>query len=116
MALKEYVLEQKEYLTNMRQYFHAHPEVSLQEYHTCEKIEEELNLAGIPHRREGETGVYAWIDGKKETADQKKASRIAALRADIDALAMEDLKTVSYRSSTLVCAMPAAMMPMRLPF
>ncbi len=99
MALKEYVLEQKEYLTNMRQYFHAHPEVSLQEYHTCEKIEEELNLAGIPHRRVGETGVYAWIDGKKETADQKKASRIAALRADIDALAMEDLKTVSYRSS-----------------
>ncbi len=99
MVLKEYVLEQKEYLTNMRQYFHAHPEVSLQEYHTCEKIEEELNLAGIPHRRVGETGVYAWIDGKKETADQKKASRIAALRADIDALAMEDLKTVSYRSS-----------------
>ncbi len=99
MALKEYVLEQKEYLTNMRQYFHAHPEVSLQEYHTCEKIEEELNLAGIPHRRVGETGVYAWIDGKKETVDQKKASRIAALRADIDALAMEDLKTVSYRSS-----------------
>ena len=99
MALKEYVLEQKEYLTNMRQYFHAHPEVSLQEYHTCEKIEEELNLAGIPYRRVGETGVYAWIDGKKETADQKKASRIAALRADIDALAMEDLKTVSYRSS-----------------
>lgn len=99
MALKEYVLEQKEYLANMRQYFHAHPEVSLQEYHTCEKIEEELNLAGIPHRRVGETGVYAWIDGKKETADQKKASRIAALRADIDALAMEDLKTVSYRSS-----------------
>ena len=99
MALKEYVLEQKEYLTNMRQYFHAHPEVSLQEYHTCEKIEEELNLAGIPYRRVGETGVYAWIDGKKETVDQKKASRIAALRADIDALAMEDLKTVSYRSS-----------------
>lgn len=98
MALKEYVLEQKEYLTDMRQYFHAHPEVSLQEYHTCEKIEEELNQAGIPHRRVGETGVYAWIDGKKETADQKKASRIVALRADIDALAMEDLKTVSYRS------------------
>ena len=47
MVLKEYVLEQKEYLTNMRQYFHAHPEVSLQEYHTCEKIEEELNLSLI---------------------------------------------------------------------
>ena len=98
MALKDYVLEQKEYLTSMRQYFHAHPEVSLQEYHTCERIEKELDLAGIPHRRVGETGVYAWIDGKKETTDQKKASRIMVLRADIDALAMEDLKTVSYHS------------------
>ena len=56
MALKDYVLEQKEYLTSMRQYFHAHPEVSLQEYHTCERIEKELDLAGIPHRRVGETG------------------------------------------------------------
>lgn len=98
MALKDYVLEQKEYLTSMRQYFHAHPEVSLQEYHTCERIEKELDLAGISHRRVGETGVYAWIDGKKETADQKKASRIMVLRADIDALAMEDLKTVPYHS------------------
>ena len=98
MALKDYVLEQKEYLTSMRQYFHAHPEVSLQEYHTCERIEKELDLAGIPHRSVGETGVYAWIDGKKETADQKKASRIMVLRADIDALAMEDLKTVPYHS------------------
>ena len=98
MALKDYVLEQKEYLTSMRQYFHAHPEVSLQEYHTCERIEKELDLAGIPHRRVGETGVYAWIDGKKETADQKKASRIMVLRADIDALAMEDLNTVPYHS------------------
>ncbi len=98
MALKDYVLEQKEYLTSMRQYFHAHPEVSLQEYHTCERIEKELDLAGIPHRRVGETGVYAWIDGKKETADQKKASRIMVLRGDIDALAMEDLKTVPYHS------------------
>lgn len=98
MALKDYVLEQKEYLTSMRQYFHAHPEVSLQEYHTCERIEKELDLAGIPHRRVGETGVYAWIDGKKEIADQKKASRIMVLRADIDALAMEDLKTVPYHS------------------
>ena len=98
MALKDYVLEQKEYLISMTQYFHAHTEVSLQEYHTCERIEKELDLAGIPHRRVGETGVYAWIDGKKETADQKKASRIMVLRADIDALAMEDLKTVPYHS------------------
>ncbi len=98
MALKDYVLEQKEYLTGMRRYFHAHPEVSLQEYHTCERIEKELDLAGISHRRVGKTGVYAWIDGKKETPDQKKKSRVVVLRGDIDALAMDDLKTVPYHS------------------
>lgn len=94
MALKDYVLEQRDYLVEMRRYFHAHPEVSLKEYNTCRKIEEELDGMGISHRRVGETGVYAWIDGKKEGG----AGRIVALRADIDALAMEDLKTVEYRS------------------
>lgn len=94
MALKKYVLEQREYLTSMRQFFHAHPEVSLKEYHTCSRIEEELDTMGIPHRKVGETGVYAWIDGKKKT----EKGRMVALRADIDALAMEDLKDVPYHS------------------
>ncbi|WP_313524654.1 amidohydrolase [Anaerotignum sp.] len=93
MALKDYVLKEKDYITQLRRYFHAHPEVSLQEYETCKKIEEELDALGIPHRRVGETGVYAWIDGKK--SDQGK---IIALRADIDALAMDDLKITEYRS------------------
>ena len=94
MKLKEYVLKEQTYITELRRYFHAHPEVSLQEYHTCEKIESELDVMGIPHRRVGETGVYAWIDGKADT----KKEKIMVLRADIDALAMEDLKEVSYCS------------------
>ncbi|WMI80513.1 M20 metallopeptidase family protein [Anaerotignum sp. MB30-C6] len=93
MALKDYVLQEKEYIIEMRRYFHAHPEVSLQEYETCKKIEVELDALGIPHRRVGETGVYAWIDGKKSSD-----GKVVALRADIDALAMEDLKTVEYHS------------------
>lgn len=94
MQLKEYVRKQRNYIKKMRRYFHEHPEVSLQEYHTCEVIERELDSMDIPHRRIGETGVYAWIDGKGK---QRKAS-IIALRADMDALAMDDLKTVSYAS------------------
>ncbi len=92
MTLKSYVLEEKEYLVALRRYFHAHPEVSKQEFHTCERIEEELDLMGIPYRRVGETGVYAWLDGGKGPG------RVMVLRADIDALAMEDLKEVPYRS------------------
>ncbi len=93
MAIKNYILEEKDYIISLRRHFHAHPEVSLKEYETCKKIEEELDALRIPHRRIGETGVYAWIDGKKACK-----GKIVALRADMDALAMEDLKTVSYRS------------------
>lgn len=92
MALKAYVLKEKESLIALRRYFHAHPEGSLQEFETCERIEQELDALAIPHQRVGETGVYAWIDGKKG------AGKTVILRADIDALAMEDLKTEPYRS------------------
>ena len=93
MTVKPYVLAEKAYLTDLRRHFHAHPEVSLQEYETCKKIEGELDSMGIPHKRIGETGVYGWIDGKKAGDGVT-----VALRADIDALAMEDLKEVPYHS------------------
>lgn len=94
MGLKDYVVKNREYITEMRRYFHAYPEVSLKEYNTCKKIEEELDKMGIPHRRVGETGVYGWIDGRGNGGKDK----VMVLRADIDALAMEDLKEVSYCS------------------
>lgn len=93
MTVKPYVLAEKAYLTDLRRHFHAHPEVSLQECETCKKIEGELDSMGIPHKRIGETGVYGWIDGKKAGDGVT-----VALRADIDALAMEDLKEVPYHS------------------
>lgn len=93
MAIKDYVLKEKDYLIGMRRYFHSHPEISLKEYETCQKIEEELAQWGIPFKRLGETAVYGWIDGKKTGQ-----GKIMALRADMDALAMKDLKSESYRS------------------
>ena len=93
MTVKPSVLAEKAYLTDLRRHFHAHPEVSLKEYETCKKIEGELDSMGIPHKRIGETGVYGWIDGKKAGDGVT-----VALRADIDALAMEDLKEVPYHS------------------
>ncbi len=93
MEVKPYVLAEQAYLTDLRRHFHAHPEVSLKEYETCKKIEAELDSMGIPHKRIGETGVYGWIDGKKAGDGVT-----VALRADIDALAMDDLKEVPYHS------------------
>lgn len=96
MSVRQDVLDEKEYLVSLRRHFHAHPEVSLQEFETCKKVEEELDKMGIPHRRVGETGIYAWIDGG--LAGGNNGGRTVALRADMDALAMQDLKTVPYHS------------------
>ena len=93
MNLKSYVLAEQDYIVALRRYFHAHPEPSLQEFNTCKRIEEELDKLGIPHERVGETGVYGWINGTKG------AGRTVGLRADMDALRMDDLKeNVPYRS------------------
>ena len=92
--IKDYVKKEEEHLVELRRYFHSHPEESLKEYNTCKKIEDELDKLSIPHRRVGETGVYAWIDGEAKDG----VNRIIALRADMDALKMQDLKNVPYRS------------------
>lgn len=97
MGIKAYIQEERDYLIGLRRYFHAHPEASLEEYETAKRIEEELDKSGIPHKRVGDTGVYAWIDGTG--SEGAKGRRTMALRADTDALRMEDLKEgVPYRS------------------
>lgn len=93
MDLKELIDAEYDYMVGLRRHFHQHPEVSMKEFETCRRIEEELDALGIPHKKVGETGVYAWIDGKKSSS-----KGCIALRADIDALAMDDLKTVDYCS------------------
>lgn len=90
--VKDYVQNEKEHLIALRRWFHRHPEKSLCEFETAKKIEAELDAYGIAHERVGETGVYAYIKG--ELGDKP----IIALRADIDALEMQDLKDVPYKS------------------
>lgn len=92
MAIKPYIEEQRENLIALRRHFHKYPEVSMQEYHTVDKIEEELDKLHIPHRRVGETGVVGSIG-------QNDAKRTIVLRADIDALRIQDRKKEPYASS-----------------
>ena len=95
MAIDSFVLQQKDYIVGMRRYFHAHPEVSLKEFKTAERIEQELDALGMEHSRVGETGVYACIRGRKLV---QGTTRTVALRADMDALGMDDLKSCEYAS------------------
>ena len=69
-----------------------HPELSMQEFRTAQRIEEELDRLGIPHTRVGETGVLGTLRGKKE------GGRAVVLRADIDALPIEETHECAYRS------------------
>lgn len=77
----------RDYLVSIRREFHQHPELSMQEFRTAQRIEEELDRLGIPHTRVGETGVLGTLRGKKE------GGRAVVLRADIDAL---PINAVSY--------------------
>jgi len=92
MAIKEYIVKEKEHLISLRRWFHAYPEPSLQEHKTCEKIAQELDAYGIPYQYISDTAIYATIQGKKGPG------KIIALRSDIDALQMQDLKDADYAS------------------
>jgi amidohydrolase len=69
-----------------------HPEIALQEYNTAEVIERELDSVGISHSRIGNTGVLGIIRGNG------KGDGIVALRADIDALPIQETNPVEYCS------------------
>ena len=94
MSIAERAQAEQEYLVARRRDFHAHPEISMQEFRTAQRIEEELDKLGIPHQRSGATGVYAEIKGAKP------GTGVIALRADIDALAITETHEVPYKSQT----------------
>jgi len=87
--------KQKIYITELRRHFHKYPEPSSKEFKTAEKIETELSALRIPHKRIGETGVLGVIRGGAAGASGRK---IIVLRADIDALYIQEENDVSYRS------------------
>lgn len=79
----------------LRRHFHAHPETSWNETETSLRIEEELRKLGCENIRRGfggtDSGVVAEIAGGRP-------GRCVALRADIDALPLNEENDVEYRS------------------
>ncbi|MCC5926717.1 MAG: amidohydrolase [Bacteroidetes bacterium] len=71
-------------LVDLRRHFHRHPELSYHEFNTTQRIVEELEPLGYEVHRPLETGCIAVLKGGVE------ADRVLALRADIDALPMEE--------------------------
>jgi hippurate hydrolase len=76
----------------VRQYLHAHPELSYQEFETSKYIQQKLTNWGIPFEIKATTGVVGLIKGKNP--DKK----IVALRADMDALPILEENDIAYKS------------------
>src|SRR5690625_1828432 len=79
-------------MVDIRRYLHQYPEVSFQEYKTAKYIANFYEKLNIPYKKEvGGNGVVATLKGGKP-------GKTIALRADFDALPIQDEKDVPYKS------------------
>ncbi|MFN8249119.1 MAG: M20 family metallopeptidase [Ferruginibacter sp.] len=76
----------------VRHHLHENPELSYQEFETSKFVQQRLASLGIPFEVKANTGVIGLIQGKNP------ASRIIALRADMDALPILEENDVPYKS------------------
>jgi hippurate hydrolase len=81
-------------MIEIRRHLHQHPELSYVEFETSKYIQAQLTRMGIPFTVMGTTGVVGIIKGK----DPEK--KIIALRADIDALPIQEANDIPYKSLT----------------
>jgi amidohydrolase len=88
----EKAMRLKDQLKEWRRDFHQHPELGFEEVRTSKIVAAHLEKLGVEVKTNvGKTGVVGLIKGKTE-------GPTIALRADMDALPMEDQKTVEYAS------------------
>lgn len=80
-----------DWMVELRRDFHKHPEESFKEFRTSQKIKEELNNMGIEVMSIGDTGVVGLLRGKE-------GGKVVALRADIDALSVNEETGLPYSS------------------
>ncbi len=90
--IKALAAKYKNDFIEVRHHLHAHPELSYAEFETSKFIQDKLASFNIPFQVMAATGVVGIIKGKNPE------SRIIALRADIDALPIDEENAVDYAS------------------
>lgn len=94
MDIKKMVKDNNDYIVEMRRHFHANPELSFEEFETTKTIASELDKMGISYEiPEKGLGVIGVIQGGKP-------GKTLALRADMDALNVDEQTGVEYASKT----------------
>ena len=96
--LKDKIRERaKAYFPNvveMRRHLHAHPELSYEEVETGKFVAQKLTELGIPHvHGVAANGVVGLIEGRNPS------KKVIALRADLDALPIQERNDVPYKST-----------------
>ena len=89
--IKARISELKPELVELRRDFHRHPELGFEEQRTAAAIEDYLNQLGLHPRRVCGTGVTAMLEGHSRAP-------VLLLRADMDALPIEEANDVPYKS------------------
>jgi len=92
-TIKEHAAGQAGELVKFRRHLHANPELSFQEVQTASFVTEKLRSFGLEPIKMADTGVVAYVHG------QNPGKRTLALRADMDALPIEESNEVPYKST-----------------
>ncbi len=94
MAVINRIAEFHEEIKGWRRDIHAHPETAFEEVRTADFVAEKLAEFGIEvHRGLATTGVVGVLEGQSNTS-----GRAIGLRADMDALHIEELNDFDHRS------------------
>jgi amidohydrolase len=92
--IQEYSNQLFEKVKAYRSHLHKYPELSFQEFETSNFVTKTLNELGIENHKIGNTGVIGYILGPKHS----KEDTFIGIRADLDALPIQEENEVSYKS------------------
>ena len=92
MNIRPEILKIKNTIIETRRDFHKHPELSFQEKRTSKIVAKKLESYGIKTQKNvGKTGVVGILESKNK-------GPTIALRADMDALPIQETNNLSYKS------------------
>lgn len=91
-TLDKLIDENLKWIINLRRDIHAHPELGMNEHRTSKIIYDNLQGLGLKVQKGiGKTGVVALLEGEQQ-------GKTILLRADMDALPINELTSLSFKS------------------